>query len=126
MAKPKQFVAEPDQHPMLTEATNRVVAQLSKPGQPQKAISTDQWIGIATALFDIIKQCRSAQSPQQFKAAAKNPSLSQRLSVRLALRREAGKPLFLSHGRELVDAALDTAANATNEEVQKIIAEAHE
>lgn len=78
------------------------------------------WLGVGTALVELIMECRKNRTPAQLHAIAKNPNVVQRVRMRKKLGLRLGSGLLKKHGDNTVAGLVSAANSATDEEFTKL------
>lgn len=102
---------------MLELFQSRVTKNLQGDEKTLKAMDPTVWIGIFSAVVEMIGGCKKRPA-EQVQAAIKNPNMVQRIGLRRELVRQLGRAKIRQMEMPLMDAVTKVANEATVAEVR--------
>lgn len=107
----------------IEKASNTVLDKLQKGGGRSSAFDVSIITMIGEMIISLIERCRENNSPQAVATSANKPGFLQRLAVRRSVRQRLSRAQFRAYGNDMIEAVLDTGAEADQQEVLELISE---
>ena len=85
-----------------------------------EAFDPATFMAFAELIMELIDKLRECKAAKDVPAAAKAPSLWQRVTLNNTVRRQLGRQAFRKHGDAIVDGLLKLGSEATEKEIQEL------